>query len=93
MTKNSQENYATNKPRSSCCNADLKIHEGEEGTNCFICSACNLPCDPAPTCPHTRIHTERLMKSLEEPYKKVIVSYCALCGLELSIVDVYYEKH
>lgn len=29
---------------SKCCGAELDTHYGEEGTNCFVCSACKKPC-------------------------------------------------
>ncbi len=33
------------KPLSNCCSAPMKLHQGDEGTNCFICSKCGKPCD------------------------------------------------
>lgn len=30
---------------SNCCNAKLITHNGEEGTNCYICTKCGKACD------------------------------------------------
>ena len=40
------------KQLSSCCKAEIAIHSGEEGTNYYVCSACNLPVNPDGTNPH-----------------------------------------
>lgn len=31
--------------RSKCCLAPAAVDYGEEGTNCYVCSACKKPCD------------------------------------------------
>lgn len=31
--------------RSNCCGAPVNVSEGDEGTNCYICSRCDKPCD------------------------------------------------
>lgn len=31
--------------KSSCCDAKLEVNEGEEGTNYYICSNCDKPCN------------------------------------------------
>ena len=31
--------------KSKCCGALVAIKEGEEGTNCYICTGCDKPCD------------------------------------------------
>jgi hypothetical protein len=33
--------------KSSCCNAQLKLHSADEGTNYYTCVACGNPTDPA----------------------------------------------
>jgi len=33
------------KEKSKCCGALVAIKEGEEGTNCYICTGCDKPCD------------------------------------------------
>ena len=30
---------------SACCQAEVTVSEGEEGTSCFVCSKCNLPAE------------------------------------------------
>ena len=30
---------------SDCCRKEMTVDYGEEGTNCFICSSCQLPCN------------------------------------------------
>lgn len=32
-------------PKSNCCHEQVKVNEGDEGTNCYICSKCDRPCD------------------------------------------------
>lgn len=31
---------------SVCCHAEMFTSWGQEGTNCYICTACHQPCDP-----------------------------------------------
>lgn len=33
---------------SKCCNAPLEVSTADEGTSCWICTACNKPSDPIP---------------------------------------------
>lgn len=35
-------------PVSKCCSAPLSVSHGEEGTSCWICTACQKPTDPSP---------------------------------------------
>ncbi len=32
--------------KSKCCQAGINLHQGDEGTNCYICSKCKKGCDP-----------------------------------------------
>lgn len=44
---------------SKCCNAELKIHNDEEGTSFYYCSECGDGCDPStPRCP-CQCHCEK----------------------------------
>ena len=36
------------KPKSSCCNAELIVVSGGEGTNHYQCTKCGRPADPKP---------------------------------------------
>lgn len=31
--------------KSKCCNAEIKVYNGDEGTNHWTCNGCNKPCD------------------------------------------------
>ena len=33
-------------PKSKCCNADMTVHEADEGTNFYVCVKCKSPTDP-----------------------------------------------
>lgn len=30
---------------SNCCNAPVFVPEGDEGTYCYVCYGCQLPCN------------------------------------------------
>ena len=34
---------------SDCCQAEVRVMEGEEGTNYYMCLKCSAPCDDVPT--------------------------------------------
>jgi hypothetical protein len=31
--------------KSQCCNGEVKLAEGIEGTNCWVCMTCGRPCE------------------------------------------------
>src|SRR3990167_2197233 len=35
-------------PKSKCCNADMTVHEADEGTNFYVCVKCQKPTDSRP---------------------------------------------
>ena len=70
------------KQLSSCCKAEIAIHSGEEGTNYYVCSACNLPVNPDGTNPH------KLLKPA--PQEKEI--WDKLPSMRISQVIMYMKK-
>ena len=31
---------------SACCNSEMYVSSGDEGTNCYMCKKCKKACDP-----------------------------------------------
>ncbi len=32
---------------SNCCHTPVRLHQADEGTNCYVCTKCDKPCDLA----------------------------------------------
>ncbi len=45
IVRRCEKHISQNIEASKCCKAPARIQSGDEGTNYYVCSSCNSPCD------------------------------------------------
>ena len=82
-------------PKSTCCNAPLKVISGDEGTSYYECTTCGRPADVkehkhcyhkiigdeyAPFKPDIGLYSRKHGKVLMNKYGELNLELCCFCG-------------